>query len=409
MKTNAKIAQKVIPVYRNQKIIQPAKLPAILWCICVIIIFSAGKVSAQTTGKSSIKALHDPLLVMQVPIAPTPVPIMSSKQLLYELHISNRSKESLILDQLKIFNANDETLIELFDDSTLSNRIYQFDTSSGNALSIAPGKRAVVYLEITPDGEMPQTLEHRIIFHPSGQTTPHWIQGARIPVQTKQPVVLAPPLRGGPWVAVYSPMWKRGHRRVFYNVGGKQYLPGRYAIDWVKVNSSGKKAQGDENKISNCYGYDADVLAVADGKIVDIRNDFPESTTLSNHINPPPTDAKGNFIVLYTGQDRYVFYEHIKPGSIRVKAGERVKRGQVIASLGYTGQTTGPHLHLHVANVNAALGAQGQPYVLINFKVVGFYKDMSKLGKAPWVPLKNSTKSHRTKERPASNAVVVFE
>jgi murein DD-endopeptidase MepM/ murein hydrolase activator NlpD len=40
----------------------------------------------------------------------------------------------------------------------------------------------------------------------------------------------------------------------------------------------------------------------------------------------------------------------MKSGSICVGAGEGVHTGQVIGDLGFSGDTTAPHLHLHVAD-----------------------------------------------------------
>ena len=60
-------------------------------------------------------------------------------------------------------------------------------------------------------------------------------------------------------------------------------------------------------------------------------------------------DDAGNYVVLLLKDGRYVFYEHLKPGSIRVRVGQTVMRGDVVGSLGFTGESTGPHLHFHVA------------------------------------------------------------
>ena len=51
--------------------------------------------------------------------------------------------------------------------------------------------------------------------------------------------VIGSPVEGGAWVAVHSPDWPRGHRRVFYPAEGGDVLPGRFAIDFVKTSSSG--------------------------------------------------------------------------------------------------------------------------------------------------------------------------
>jgi murein DD-endopeptidase MepM/ murein hydrolase activator NlpD len=61
--------------------------------------------------------------------------------------------------------------------------------------------------------------------------------------------------------------------------------------------------------------------------------------------------AGGNVVVIRHENVPGVFatrYDHLKRNSIRVAVGERVRQGQVIASVGSAGRSTGPHLHFEV-------------------------------------------------------------
>lgn len=56
----------------------------------------------------------------------------------------------------------------------------------------------------------------------------------------------------------------------------------------------------------------------------------------------------GNLIILKHPNGMLTFYAHIKPDGINVTQGQSVSQGNVIAYVGSTGESTGPHLHFEV-------------------------------------------------------------
>lgn len=215
--------------------------------------------------------------------------------------------------------------------------------------------------------------------------------------------MLGPPLRGGPWAAIYKADWPRGHRRVFYD--GR--LPGRTAIDWVKLDDQGRIARGDPDLARDALGYGADVLAVADAVVAAARDGVPEAERVSQNGKHPQDLAAGNYVSLGLGDGRFAVCEHLLPGSVAVKVGDRVRRGQVIGKLGFSGDSTGPHLHFHVADAAAPLLGEGVGYGFSRFTLLGRYEDLGRLGAARWTPLAGLAPDRRN-ELPGSNVVVRF-
>jgi murein DD-endopeptidase MepM/ murein hydrolase activator NlpD len=84
-----------------------------------------------------------------------------------------------------------------------------------------------------------------------------------------------------------------------------------------------------------------------------------------------PLEADGNAVFLRLRDGRIVFYAHVVPGSVTVRAGDRVVRGQLLGRVGNSGNSSAPHLHLHVVGRNAIFGADGLPYVFSGFDVTG--------------------------------------
>ena len=343
---------------------------------------------------------------LHVPIPPAPVLVDGAQRLVYELHLTNFVPEPLSPASVEVLDEKDRVLAS-FSGAALTSRLAQVGGGAGGA--IGPGMRGVIYLELVlPAGRPPQALSHRIEYR-TADSGPFVVEGAHVSIDQTAPLVLSAPLRGGPWAAIHSPDWPRGHRRVLYTVDGRARIPGRFAIDWVKLDDSGRTAKGDADMVRNAYGYGAEVLAVADAVVAVTRDDVPESASIAAHPKHAIGDATGNYVALDLGDGRYAFYEHLKPGSLKVKLGQRVKRGEVIAALGFTGDSTGPHLHFHVADANSPLGAEGVPFAFERFEVLGGYPDIGKLGSKPWTPPASGQAPQRDGEMPASNTVIRFD
>jgi murein DD-endopeptidase len=349
---------------------------------------------------------------MQVAFAPAMVTIGGRLSVYYELHLTNFAKDTIEINSLAILNAANSSVISKLDDVGLRKHFMGIGKpANAGASFLPPGASGVIFLEVSlPDNTEPISLTHQLMLNilKNSNKTAVVITGAVTKVKNKPPVILGSPLAAGPWAAVYDPLWATGHRRVFYTVDGTARLPGRFAIDFIRIDSVGKVAEGDENVTRNWHGYAADVLAVHDGIIASVRNDSKESPTLSGHPPVLAENATGNYISLKIGEKQYVFYEHLKPGSIKVKPGQKVTKGRVIASLGFTGQSTGPHLHLHVADKDSPLGAEGIPFEFEHYRLLGDYTDFNNFGKTPWMPAKKRKANDIRNERPASNSVIEF-
>jgi len=349
-------------------------------------------------------------LEIKVLFKPETVLISGQPTLYYELQLVNSSVDSLFLQDLyisKLIGQKDSTVERVVEKIDLRK---QYSTEkkakAQQDLVLLPGASGIVYVELILPGNYGGLLTHRLIYKTKRNpaASPDTLLAATINYASPAAVVVGPPLREGDWAAVYDPSWERGHRRVVYAPDGQSRIPGRFAIDFIKMDPQGKYASGDENEIKNWLGYGATVIAVADGVVASTLNDFPESKTLSAHPSWPSEKATGNYVSLDIGNGHVVFYEHLQPGSIKVKPGQAVKKGDPIAALGFTGQTTGPHLHFHIANANSPLGAEGIPFAFERFTLLGGYPDFSQFGKTPWAPAQQTV----VKERPAPNSVIRF-
>lgn len=90
------------------------------------------------------------------------------------------------------------------------------------------------------------------------------------------------------------------------------------------------------------------VLAPAPGRVLRLRNDVPDGTFSEGQ------DC-GNGLVLDHGDGLTTQLCHLAQGSIKVRPGEQVQRGQPVGRIGTTGRTEFPHVHLTVRKNNSVV------------------------------------------------------
>jgi murein DD-endopeptidase MepM/ murein hydrolase activator NlpD len=299
-------------------------------------------------------------LDLRVPVRPTPFAGNDGLTYLsYELHITNMSGRDLLLSKIEAINTT-ATVLTL--EGGDLNAALMATGPVTERRTIAPGRRAVAFIWLPiAEGQLPpSSLHHRITV---GEAT---LDAAVVTVDTQKPVTIGPPLRGTDWMAVNGPSRDSGHRRALVTTEGSARIAQRFGIDWVQMHPSGATYVGDQKDNKSYRAYGAEVLAVASGSVVATKDGIPENVpgVTSRAVAISSETVGGNHIVLDLGGGRYAFYAHLQPGSLKVKVGDRVTRGQVIGLVGNSGNSTEPHLHFHISDGVSPLGSEGLPYVL---------------------------------------------
>lgn len=97
--------------------------------------------------------------------------------------------------------------------------------------------------------------------------------------------------------------------------------------------------------ISGC-GFGSPIYSSTDGVVVEVINSCANKGSYGNSCGR----QFGNMVrVSIDGGKYYVIYAHMK-NDIKVKVGDKVKRGQRIGSMGSSGSSTGTHLHFEIDN-----------------------------------------------------------
>ena len=347
---------------------------------------SSTESSPETTpSPSSTPAAAPTAEAQDVPVAVTPVlasvvaapvPVLATdgkNHLVYELQLTNVTTQEVTITSVKVL-ARDQALLTLAGDQVGDwTRVIGTQTPT---TKLGPGQSGIVWLDVALDtsAPIPADLIHTIgitIPKPSPPLIPATMDEkvAPVTVSTHKPPVISPPLDGPNWLDGDSCCALGAHRGAVNALSGGLWAAERFAIDYVQMSPDGTIFTGDKSKPESYPYFGADIHAVADGPVVGLLEGLPEQVAGQSPTGLPLEQYGGNHIVQDIGDGNYAFYAHLKTGSVKVKLGDQLTTGQVIAALGNTGNTDAPHLHFHVMSTPDPLRSDGLPFVISSFRL----------------------------------------
>jgi len=149
----------------------------------------------------------------------------------------------------------------------------------------------------------------------------------------------------------------------------KRFLAEAFAYDFLQIGPNGKSYQRDGKSNADYYAYGKKVLAAKEGTVVTVRSDVAENVPGETTNLTTPS---GNLVIIDHGNGQFGYYAHLKPFTVAVKTGVRVRAGDILGEVGNSGDSPEPHLHFHVMNNADAAQADGIPLVFENWKAQSY-------------------------------------
>ncbi|MBK5232413.1 MAG: M23 family metallopeptidase [Thermoleophilia bacterium] len=285
----------------------------------------------------------------------------------YELLLTNNTQISVNVASLDVLSGVGHRI------SRLSGARLQtaMGWGTGPTTELGPFSVGIVWIDLSfvDRQALPRRVKHRLTVDvPPGLPIGPVITdtSANVSIERRAAERIAAPLQGPRWATVVGP-----HRRAIQPVNGSLRLSQRFAIDFAARLDAKKRTHiGSASQNASYLNYGEPVVAVGPGKTVVAVDRYADQ--IPN--DPDPVDlaeADGNHVILKLDKGVFAAYAHLKPGSVRVRPGQRVAEGQVLGKLGNSGSSTGPYLHFQLMNRPSLLDADGLPFVFDRFYLYG--------------------------------------
>lgn len=140
----------------------------------------------------------------------------------------------------------------------------------------------------------------------------------------------------------------------------------KFAYDFVKM-LDGSTYSGDPRSNESYYAFGEEIISPCNARVMHIINGIEDNVpgVMNSY------DITGNTVVLRTDNDEYLLFAHLKENSIEVEEGQEVNVGDVLGYCGNSGNSSEPHLHLSLQNVEELDYAIGGKLYFDNILVNG--------------------------------------
>lgn len=152
----------------------------------------------------------------------------------------------------------------------------------------------------------------------------------------------------GKWIVT----WGGDTKELNYHVSNPAQ---KNAFDILIKDEDGNTHRSAGNYNEDYYAFGKKIIAPCDGEVVLVVNGVKDN--LPGDMNK--MYLPGNSIIIKTEEREFLVFCHFKQNSIEVKQGQKVKQGQLLGLCGNSGNSSEPHLHFHIQNIEDMNSATG--------------------------------------------------
>lgn len=152
----------------------------------------------------------------------------------------------------------------------------------------------------------------------------------------------------------------------------------RFALDLVHIRPDGTQFSGDGKRNEDWFSWAAPVHAAAAGVVIGMHDGQPDNDEIgkenlwrSRPLTEAPMNSSGNYVLIDHGDGEFTLYAHLRQGSVKVGTGDAVQSGDLIAEVGNSGSSLGPHLHFELRSGDGVIGVRSLPPYFSGLEVVG--------------------------------------
>jgi hypothetical protein len=171
-----------------------------------------------------------------------------------------------------------------------------------------------------------------------------------------------------PFKDEWTVFWGGDTKELNYHVESQAQ---KNAFDFLITDKKGKSFQTDGQKNEDYYVFGKEIFAPCDGEVVLVVEGVKDN--IPGELNP--IYAPGNSIIIKTDKNEFMLFGHFKQNSIKVIQGQKIIQGTFLGLCGNSGNSSEPHLHFHIQNVENMNIATGVKCYFDKIIVNGHAKD----------------------------------